>query len=54
MEYESSVGLSVRPSLSFLQIGSLVFSLDIIKYLVTDEVWFLKRKLAARIWAQGA
>ena len=51
--------LSVRPSLSFLKIGSLVFS-DILHddswpwYLVTDEARFLKKKkkLAARIWVK--
>ena len=45
-----SVRLSVRPSLSFLKIGSLVFS-NIVYYdswpwyLVTDEARFLKNKI---------
>ena len=44
-----SARLSVRPSLSFLKIGSLVLS-DIVHddilplYLVTDEARFLKKK----------
>ena len=47
-----SVRPSVHPSLSFLKIGSLVFS-DIVRddswpwYLVTDEARFLKKK---KIW----
>ena len=53
------VFLSVRPSRSFLKIGSLVFS-DILHddswpwYLVTDETRFLgkKNKFAARIWVK--
>ena len=53
--------LSVRPSLSFLKIGSLVFS-DIVNhdswpwYLVTDGARFLKKKkkLTAQIWAKYA
>ena len=51
------VRLSVRPLLCFLKIASLVFS-DIVhydrwpRYPVTDEIRFLKKKLAARIWAK--
>ena len=51
-----SVCLSIRLSLSFLRIGSLVFA-DIVHddswpwYLVTDEARFLK-KMAAQIWAK--
>ena len=51
------VRLSVRPSLSFLKIESLVFS-DIVHYtcwpwyLVTDKAKFLKKKLVARIWGR--
>ena len=55
-----SVRLSVHPSLSFLKIGSLVFS-DIVHegnwpwYLVTDTIRFLgKNEMAARIWAKWA
>ena len=54
-----SVCLSVRPSLNYFKIGSLVFS-DIVHgdswpwYLVTDEARFLKKKLVDRILAQRA
>ena len=52
---------SVRPSVrqDFLKIGSLVSS-DFVHdnswpwYLVPNEARFLKKKLAVRIWAQGA
>ena len=52
---------SVRPSVrqGFLKIGSLVSS-DFVHdnswpwYLVPNEARFLKKKLAVRIWAQGA
>ena len=53
-----SVCLSVRPSLSFLKIGSLVFS-DIVQgdswpwYVVTDEARFAGERLAAQIWAKN-
>ena len=51
------VCLPVRPSLSFLKIGSLVFS-DIVHdngwpwYLVNDEARFLKKSFGGRIWAK--
>ena len=53
------VGLSDRPSLSFLKIGPLVFS-DIVHddswpwYLVTDRARFLKKNLMAQIWVKWA
>ena len=54
------VRLSFRPSLSFLKIGSLVFS-EIVhdeswpRFLVTDGARFLKKKtLAAQICAKWA
>ena len=58
--YEITViRLSVRPSLSFLKIGSLVFS-DIVHgnscpwYLVSNKArFFLGGGMAARIWAQN-
>ena len=53
-----SICLSTHRSVSFLKIGSLVFS-DIVHddgwpwYLVTDGARFLKKKLTARIQAQN-
>ena len=58
--YETTLArLSVRPSLSFLKVGSLLFS-DIVHddswpwYLVTDKAIFKKKKkkLAAWIWGK--
>ena len=57
--FRLSIYPSVRPTLSFLKIGSLVLS-DIVhddswpSYLVTDEARFLKKNLVAQIWAKWA
>ena len=57
MKSLSFVCLAVRPSLNFLKIGSLGFSMlhddSLPWYLVTDEAKFLKKEnLVVRIWAQ--
>ena len=52
------VRLSVRPSLSFLKIGSLVFSHIVHggswpQHLVTDGARFFLKKLGGQNWAQN-